>query len=61
MQGATGRWNGVAVAKSSVCLLEPGDAPDHDILICLDCGCLFYRTGVLVHPHGVDDERLVGE
>lgn len=51
-------WRGMAVSKSGVCLYERAGRRDDDTLICLDCGCLFHRSGEPLHPHGLDDDHL---
>jgi hypothetical protein len=56
--GSPVRWRGMELNKSGVCLYERADRRDDDVLICLDCGCLFYRSGAMVHPHGLDDDHL---
>lgn len=39
---------------NEVALLDEGETPDEDVLICLDCGCQFYGNGSKVYPHGVE-------
>jgi len=52
-------WRGAHLERSSTCVYDPGDKRADDILICLDCGCLFYRTGKRVTPHGMADDQWV--
>lgn len=51
------KYHGIRVMDRA---MERGD----DLMICLHCGCQFYRRGAQLHPHGVEigrEDVLLGE
>lgn len=52
----TGRAN-TPGQYQGILVLDPGNTKAEDLLICLSCGCQFYRAGRLLHPHGIESGR----
>lgn len=42
---------------AGISVLDRADDRNDDLMICLHCGCQFYRRGERLHPHGIEYGR----